>query len=469
PVSARELAAQLRRLEDEPRTVLAAPPPAPSPTRTLSLMRRPGVLGMAIGVAAITVALMSGAVAAYWALTQPGPDGPRGEPIRIGLLHTFNGPLSFHEKPIANATQFAINEVNAAGGIMGRPVEVLLRDGNGREDKFAEQAKDLLETEKVDVLFGCWSAASRKRVEKVCEKHNKFLFFSAGYEGLEDSPAVVYLGGTPNQTLIPLVHWAYTNLRKRRFLLLGSEEIYSRGVNEVLRHELEALGGATVFQRYLPVGEDDFSSVVEEVTAKKIDFIVNTIDGPVNKVLLSELRRKGLKPPAVPTAWASLSETELTQFEVERLVGDYTAGTYFESIDLPQNREFVKRYKARNLGDRVNDSMETAYFGVHLWKKAVEKAGTTETEAVRRALAGMHVEAPEGTIRLADSRHAYRTARVGRIQVESGTMIPQLEIVHTTPGPIAPDPYPDWRTRAEWQAFVDGLFKEWGGRWEKER
>jgi urea transport system substrate-binding protein len=475
PASARELVVALRKLEDEAADAVATPPTTPSPERTRSLMRRPGLLGIAIGAAAIFVSLVLGAVAAYYGL-QPHPNGKNGkngdpgpppEPIKLGLLHSENGPLSFHEKPMIDATQFAVAEVNAAGGVMGRPIEVLQRDGAGREEIFAEKARELLEKEKVDVLFGCWSAASRKRVEKVCEKHNKFLFFCTSYEGLEDSPAVVYLGGTPNQTLIPLVRWAYTDLRKRRFMLLGTEEIYSRAVNEVIKHELEALGAAAVVERYLLVGDDEFSGVVNEVAEKKIDFIVNTIDGTANKFLLKALRDKGLKPPAVTTAWAALSESELSQFQVERLVGDYTAGTYFESIDLPQNRDFVKRFKTRFRTARVNDSMETAYFGVHLWKQAVEKAGTTETEAVRQALSGMSVEAPEGTIRLADSRHAYRTARVGKITLE-GTG-PHFEIVYTTPRTIAPDPFPEWRTRPEWQAFVDGLYKQWGGRWEKDR
>lgn len=465
PTSARELVAKLRHLEDNALNVLG---PYQAATVAAPSVRRAGTLGIILGSTAIVISLLLGATTAYYTFLHPLTAGDqRGNVIRIGVVHTLSGPLSFHERPMVNATKFAIEEINAAGGLLGRSIEVISRDGNGREEIFEQLATELLEDQKVDVLFGCWSAASRKRVEKQCEKYGKFLFFSAGYEGLEDSPGVVYLGGTPNQTLIPLVNWAYKNLNKRRFMLLGTEEIYSRGVNEILKHELESLGAPLVLERYLLVGDDDFSSVCDEIAAKKIDFIVNTVDGPANKFFLSELRRRGLRPPSVSTAWASLSEVELSQFQVERLVGDYSAATYFESLPGTRNVEFIKRFKARFPSDRVNDAMETAYFGVYLWKKAVEKARTTDTEAVRRALAEIEVEAPEGTIRLADSRHAYRVARVGRIGMEG--VMPQFEIVHTSAKPVAPEPFPHWRTREQWRMFADELYQAWGQRWEKVR
>jgi urea transport system substrate-binding protein len=293
------------------------------------------------------------------------------------------------------------------------------------------------------------------------------LFYPTSYEGLGDKPSVVYLGGSPNQTLIPLARWAYADLGRRRFFLLGSENVDSHAANATLRYEIEKLAGKVVGERYVLVGETALGPAAEEIVKSKADFVINTMDGQSNLALVGALRRRGARPPTVPTAWCSMSESELSQFDLKEVVGDYTVANYFESLDTPANKAFVARFNARFPAERVNDAMETAYVGVYLWKKAVEKAGTTETGAVRTALKGLSVDAPEGKLRLAEDLHAWRTARVGRIVSRGGR--PDFQVVFTSPGPLAPEPFPAWQSREKWQGFLDGLYAKWGGRWEKRK
>jgi urea transport system substrate-binding protein len=369
--------------------------------------------------------------------------------------------------PVARATRFAVEEVNTAGGVLGRPVEIVEADGESDEAVFAAKARKLIEDDGVAVLFGCYTSSSRKRVEEVCRQHGRLLFYSAPSEGLEDSPAVVYLGGVLNQTLIPLVKWAYTDLGRRRFYLLGNDAVYSHSVNAVLEHEIARLGGQVVAERYVPFAESDFAATVAEVADMKADMLINTIDGEANRDLKKALRRAGITPAKMPTVWGSLSEIELSLYRVSELLGDYSAACYFESLPGKENAAFVERFRKRYGADaRVNDAMQTAYFGMHLWKRAVEKAGSADTALVRKALPGLAVDAPEGTIRLAQkTQHARRTPRVGKIVEGDGRA--QFEVVSPWREPIDPVPYPPWRTEAAWKKFLDGLYAKWGKKWER--
>jgi urea transport system substrate-binding protein len=292
---------------------------------------------------------------------------------------------------------------------------------------------------------------------------------------LEESPNVVYLGGTPNQTILPLVRWAYSEKRRRRFFLLGSEYVYSYAVNAILEHELEDLGATIAGTHYALLGETRFDKIARRIKEHKEehkddkDMILCSIDGQSNVAFFHALRAAGITPKIVPTVWFNISESELSLFRISGMVGDYSVGCYFATLPRPENRAFLERFQKRYGAEaRVNDAMQTAYFGVYLWKKAVEKAQSTDFAPVREALRNLTVDAPEGPIRIdARTQHAYRTARVGQVEILDGQA--QFNIVYASPGPRAPEPYPGWKTPTEWKQFLDALYKGWGNHWEKHR
>jgi urea transport system substrate-binding protein len=489
---------ELRRLEYLERGGLpeawvppASPPPGAPPTGG----RRPGPLGLWLGGGAILAALVVGAVMAYQKLWPAGEsdedreeerpavvDGGKKPPIKVGFLFSTSGPLVIHEKPILYAAHLAVDEINRAGGVLGRPIEAVDANGASKETVFAEQADRLLKTDRVQVIFGCWTSASRKRVAEVCDKHDRLLFFPCSYEGLEESPHVVYLGGTPNQTVIPLIHYAYTSLKRRRFFLAGSEAVYSLALEAILKDEIRDLGGQVAGTGYLPVGDTNgvgriVDDVKKAIAADKAPlFIINSMDGSGNVAFCNALRKAGVRPDKVPTAWLNISEPELSQFRPADIAGDYSAACYFESLDLASNRAFLERLRKRYIQrERVNDPMEATYAGVYLWKKAVEKAGSLDTGAVRQALRDLSVDAPEGPIRIDPGNlHAWRTARVGRVvsTAEPGSKDSEhaplrFEVVHQSPGPIRPIPFPASRTPKQWRALLDRIKHDLGGAWEK--
>ncbi len=479
PDSARALVERLRQLEDEPSTD-AAPPAPLRPAVARRLMRRPGLLGIALGIVTILVALAVGAYQAYHRLAgdvsgegdhghaaAPDSAAAPGAPWLVGVVHSMSGTLSIHERPVLQATELAVEEINAKGGVLGRPIKLLEEDGASDPDVFAQKARRLIEKDKVAVLFGCWTSSARKRVEEVCREQDRLLFYPVSSEGLEVSPNVVYLGGLPNQTLIPMVRWAYADRKKRRFFLIGSDGIFSHAIHEILKPEIMGLGAEVVGERYAGFAETDFAAAVAEMKRSKADLVLNTMDGQSNISLARAMRTAGLRPPAVTTVWNSISEPELSQFRAGEMVGDCSVGCYFESLPRPENRMFVQRFRRRfGARERVNDPMETAYFGVYLWKKAVERASTTATGALRPALLGLSVEAPEGAVRLDEARlMAWRTALVG--EIVEGERFTGFEIVYSSPGPLPPRPFPEGRSEAQWRAFLDGLYKKWGGHWQR--
>ncbi len=484
PASAEALIERLREIED-PATAAAL---VVLPAQAANGRRRPGRLGLYLGAAAIIAALAIAAVAGYHKLLPTSGEDESdaepatrieasGPPIKVGILHSESGTFSIHERPIIKATRLAIEEINASGGVLGRPIDPVLRDGESQEKVFASKAADLIEQEKVAVLFGCWTSSSRKRVIEACKRHNILLFYPASCEGLEVSPSVVYLGGTPNQTVVPLVQWSYSQSRKRRFFLIGSDYVYSHAANAILEHEILFMGGKVVGKRYALLGENEFADVVKEIKESKAEIILCSIDGQSNVSFCQSLRAGGIRPEGsrlpgqltIPTVWFSIAESELSLFRIGDMKGDYSVGCYFDSIPGKANQEFLERFRKKyGVEERVNDPMETAYFGVYLWKMAVEKAKSFDTDRVRAVLGELTVNAPEGPIRIdALTQHSYRKALVGRLEVIAS--VPRFEIVYTSPNLVRPEPFPDWRSEARWKTFLDDLFKSWGNHWEKHK
>ncbi|MFO0846243.1 MAG: transporter substrate-binding protein [Gemmataceae bacterium] len=468
PENARVLAERLRRLEETVGAEVVPPPPPTAAPAARRLVRRPGVLGIWLGILAIVAAMLVSA-AALWSKLSHHPAGK----IKLGLLHSFTDGMAVHERPVAQATRFAVEEINEKGGVAGRLIEVVQEDGRSSEDTFAEKARLLIEEQGVEVVFGCWSSSARKRVEEVCRRHDRLLFYPAMSEGLETSPNVVYLGGVPNQTVVPLVEWASRRKNKTRFYLIGTDSVFSHAVNEILKDRIADLGGKVVGTHYARAREADFAKAIGEIAGGKVHMVINTLDGHSNHAFCTGMRAAGLTQDKVSTAWVTLSEAEFSTFNAKEIAGDYSVGCYFERLPTRSNAEFVERFRKKyGPGERVNDSMETAYFGVYLWKKAVEKAvekgGTADLATLREALRGLGVDAPEGEVHLdRDNQHAYRRALVGEI-VESRIGL-DFKIIDSSLEPLHPDPFPPGRSEEAWGEFLAKLNKRWGGRWANPR
>jgi urea transport system substrate-binding protein len=475
PPTAHAVVERLRALEDSlpagaSDSAISGPPSAVVPPS-----RRRYGLAVWAGALMVFVALVVVLVVGYKKMFDPpspnlhgdknGRAGePAGEPIKVGILHSVTGTLAFTERPIIDATKFAIDEINRSGGVLGRRIEAITADGKSEAEVFAAQARKLIDEHQVVTIFGCWSSASRKRVEPVCARYDRLLLYPASFEGLEEARHVFYLGGAPNQVLLPVARWAHDQEHKKRFFLIGSESLYSRASHAILSDELKRLGAEVVGDTYTPLGKTKFSAVVRAVQAAKPNMILNTLSGQSNLSLLEALREEGVQPDALPTVWFNVSEHELHYLGEKRMIGDYSAASYFQSVDRPANKAFVARFQ-KHFGETrtVNDAMQTAYFGVYLWKKAVEQAKGTDTDRLRSALKEQQIEAPEGPMRIdAPTQYTWRMARIGRV-VAGG----QFKVVWQSPEALQPMPYPDTRTRAEWQMFLTALYRRWGGHWEK--
>jgi urea transport system substrate-binding protein len=457
--------------------------PAPGPTVTVkepgnTLKRTPpttsfsrrGLLYLAVGA----VALLLAGFGAWWHWGGEGPSKadnanpnftppvPSGPPIKVGILHSFSGTMATSEKPVAQAVQLALEEINASGGLLGRPIEAVEADGGSDEQRFASRAEQLIAQEKVAVIFGCWTSASRKAVKPVMERHAHLLFYPVQYEGIEQSPNIIYLGSAPNQQLLPAVKWVRGEIKGRRYFLVGSDYVFPRMANAILKDEIKALGGEIVGEEYLLLGSPDVGGIIKKIAEAKPDVIFNTINGDSNVAFFRQLRQAGIRPAQTPTVSFSIAEQELSVLGAQDMAGDYAVWNYFQSIDRPENHIFVRKFKAKYGSQAVvSDPMEAAYVGVHLWAKAVAAAKSTDVAAVRLALRDQRLDAPSGHVRLdPGNQHLWKVARFGRIQ-EDG----QFEILSSTERPVPPQPYPPSRKREEWEAMLQEMYKRWGNRW----
>ena len=388
--------------------------------------------------------------------------GKSQPPIRVGILHSFTGTMAISEIPVAEAEQLAISEINASGGLLGgRKVEAILADGCSDWPTFAKQATQLLQVEKVSAVFGCWTSASRKTVQPIFEKQGGLLFYPVQYEGLEESPNIIYLGAAPNQQIIPAVKWTFDNLG-HRFYLVGSDYVFPRAANAVIADQVKALGGSIVGEDYIPLGQSKTQAVVARIKAAHPDVILNTINGDTNIAFFRSLRAAGIYPAEIPTVSFSIGETELPALNPSSCVGDYAVWNYFQTLGGTRNQQFVTAFRKRYGATRVvSDPMEAAYCAVKLWAQAVEEAGTENTEAVQKTIIDQSMAAPEGVVLIdPETRHTWRSVRVGRILADG-----QFTIVWDSGRPIRPQPYPLSRTRGQWQKFLDLLYAHWQGNW----
>jgi urea transport system substrate-binding protein len=364
-------------------------------------------------------------------------------PIMLGLLHSQTGTLAISETSLRDAEILAIEEINASGGVLGRPLEARAPDPKSRSaDLFPRRARRLVEEEGAAALFGCWTSTSRKAVIPVCEEFDRLLFYPVQYEGNECSPQVVYGGAVPAQQILPAVDWLLSTAggRRRRLFLVGSDYVFPRTANYVVKKYLAARGLEPAGEVYMPLGHERFHGVVEMIDASRADAVLSTINGASNVDFFAELAATGVDPDKRPVVSTSVGEDELRSIPAEHARGHLAAWSYFQSLPGDSNRDWVARFRREFGYDRVtSDPMETAYALVYLWRQAVERAGSVATDAVRQVLReGLEVAAPGGPLRVDPrTQHCWKRFRLGRITAER-----QFEVVHESNGPLEPDPFP---------------------------
>jgi urea transport system substrate-binding protein len=385
----------------------------------------------------------------------------RPDPIKIGILHSLSGIMAGSESQLADATLMAIEEINRQGGLLGRPLQPVVADGRSDWPTFASQAEHLIKREQVKVIFGCYTSASRKNVRAVVEKYNHLLFYPVPYEGVEESPNIVYNGASPNQLYIPAVKWSMDHLGKR-FFLVGSDYIWPRIANTIMKDAIFALRGEVVGEDYLLVGSTDVGKMIKKIAEAKPDVILSTIVGNSNGAFYEALSSAGLDSRKIPSMAFAVSEVELTQLDPQKLAGHYSCWSYFQSVDSPVNRAFVQRFRERFGRKRVtNDSIEAGYFGIYLWAQAVKEANSIDVREVRRFLADQSLEAPGGMVYIdGDTQHTWKTVRIAKINPKG-----QFEIIWTSGKPVRPVPYPIYRSKSAWNQMIEEYYKAWGGAW----
>ncbi|NVM93009.1 urea transport system substrate-binding protein [Variovorax sp. SG517] len=384
--------------------------------------------------------LLSSAASAT-ALASPALIRPAyaADTIKVGALYSQTGGLSIVEKMLANGVRMAVAEINAAGGVMGRKVEVVLEDGASDPKTFNEKASKLITRDRIETVFGCHTSASRKAVLPVFERRNAMLFYQTHYEGFECSKNVVYSGAVANQQLANYIPWIVEKLGKKKFFIVGSNYVYPREMSKVSKKLIEQAGAKWMADEYLELGHSEWASVVRKIKESGADVVLSHVVGDSLVAFYREYKNQGMSQAAVPICATVISEIEIAAMGGEYAAGSYTSVPYFMSIDTPANKSFIERYRKF-----VNDpkavtyhSLEAAYFQVFLWKQAVEAGKATTADAIRANIGGQSYDAPGGKVRIdPESLHAWVTPRIGQWQADG-----QSKVVDASPQPVRPLPY----------------------------
>ncbi|MEF8719610.1 MAG: urea ABC transporter substrate-binding protein [Candidatus Accumulibacter necessarius] len=386
------------------------------------------------------------------------------ETIKVGVLHSLSGTMAISETALKETALMTIAEINKSGGVMGKKLEPVVVDPASNWPLFAEKSRQLLSKDKVAVVFGCWTSVSRKSVLPVFKELNGLLFYPVQYEGEELEKNVFYTGAAPNQQAIPAVEYLMSKDggEAKRFVLLGTDYVYPRTTNKILRAFLKSKGvaDADIMEEYTPFGHSDYQTIIAKIkkfsSEGKKTAVVSTINGDSNVPFYKELGNAGLKATDVPVVAFSVGEEELRGVDAKPLVGHLAAWNYFMSLKNPENEKFVKMYKdwakknkLPNAGTVVtNDPMEATFVGIHMWKQAVEKAKSTDTDKVIAAMAGQTFNAPSGyTLKMDETNHhLWKPVFIGEIKADG-----QFDVVWKTKGPIRAQP---------WSPFIAGNEKK---------
>jgi urea transport system substrate-binding protein len=360
-----------------------------------------------------------------------------GNTIKVGVLHSLSGTMAISEVTVKNSELMAIDEINAAGGVLGKKLEPVVEDGASDWPTFAEKAEKLIKKDKVATVFGGWTSASRKAMLPVFERNKALLWYPVQYEGLESSPYIYYTGATTNQQIVPGLDYLKEKGKKKIFLV-GSDYVFPRTANKEIKAYAKANGMTILGEEYTPLGTTEYSTLVNKVVQAKPDAVFNTLNGDSNVAFFKQLKSVGASAATLPVMSVSIAEEEVKGIGVDNIAGQLVAWNYYMTTPGKTNETFVKAFKAKYGADKVtSDPMEAGYNAVYLWAAAVKKAGTTEVEAVKKAAGGISLDLPEGKVTIdGENHHMYKTARIGVIQ-KDGT----IKEVWNSGQPIKPDPY----------------------------
>ncbi|HIO93213.1 MAG TPA: urea ABC transporter substrate-binding protein [Leucothrix mucor] len=379
--------------------------------------------------------------------------------IKVGVLHSLSGTMAISETTLKDTMLMLIEEQNKKGGVLGKKLEAVVVDPASDWPLFAEKARELIEKKKVATIFGCWTSVSRKSVLPVIEELNGLMFYPVQYEGEESSKNIFYTGAAPNQQAIPAVDYLMKDLEVKRWVLAGTDYVYPRTTNKILKAYLKSKGVADkdIMVNYTPFGHSDWQSIVSDIkkfgSAGKKTAVVSTINGDANVPFYKELGNQGVTSEKIPVIAFSVGEEELAGIDTKPLVGHLAAWNYFMSEDNKENAEFIKTWHAfiKDKKRVTNDPMEATVIGFKMWVKAVEKAGTTDVDKVVDAMIGIEVpNLTGGTAKMLKNHHLTKPVLIGEIQ-EDG----QFEVVSRTDGEVAGD---------AWSDFLDGskdLISDW--------
>jgi urea transport system substrate-binding protein len=392
-------------------------------------------------------------IAAATTMLAAGVNAYAADTIKVGILHSLSGTMAISETSLKVVALMTIDEINAKGGVMGKKLEAVVVDPASNWPLFAEKARGLIAQDKVSVVFGCWTSVSRKSVLPVFKELNSLLFYPVQYEGEELEKNVFYTGAAPNQQAIPAVEYLMSKEGggAKRFVLLGTDYVYPRTTNKILRAFLKSKGvkDSDIDEVYTPFGHSDYQTIVANIkkfSAGGKTAVISTINGDSNVPFYKELGNAGLKATDVPVVAFSVGEEELRGVDTKPLLGHLAAWNYFESVKNPVNTEFIKKWKAYAVAKKLpnaatvvtNDPMEATYVGIHMWAQAVEKAKSTDTDKVIAAMAGQTFKAPSGfTLTMdATNHHLHKPVFIGEIRPDG-----QFSVVWKTPGPVRANPW----------------------------
>ncbi|MEB0013810.1 urea ABC transporter substrate-binding protein [Glaciimonas sp. Gout2] len=359
--------------------------------------------------------------------------------VTVGQLHSATGTMAISETGSIQAERLAIDQINAAGGILGRKIKIIQEDGASDWPTFAEKAKKLLQNDHVAAVFGCWTSASRKAVLPIFEKENGLLYYPTFYEGLEQSKNVFYTGQEATQQVLAGLNWVAKEKKAKTFFLVGSDYIWPRTSNKIARKHIEnVLKGSVVGEEYYPLGNTQFGSLINKIKLKKPDVIFADVVGGSNVAFYKQLKAAGVTAKTQNLLTISVTEDEMLGIGGENVEGFYASMKYFQSLDNPANKKFVAEFKAKYGPNAViGDVTQAAYLGPWLWKAAVEKAGSFDVDKVVAASPGIELKAsPEGTVKIHPNHHLWSKTLIGEAQKDG-----QFKVVYTS-DLIEPNPFP---------------------------
>ncbi len=361
--------------------------------------------------------------------------------VTVGILHSVTGTMAISETGSVEAEKLAIQQINDAGGILGRKIKIIQEDGASDWPTFAEKAKKLLVNDHVAAIFGCWTSASRKAVLPVLEQYNGMLYYPTFYEGLEQSKNVIYTGQEATQQILASLDWIHKTKGAKTFFMIGSDYIWPRTSNKIARKHIEGhlQGCKVVGEEYFPLGATQFNSVINKIKLKKPDVIFMDVVGGSNVAFYKQLKAAGINLDKQLLLTISVTEDEIDGIGGENIAGAYASMKYFESLKNPNNEAFVGAFH-KMWGDKtvIGDVTQAAYLGPNLWKLTAEKAGSFDVDKIAAASPGIEFKgAPEGYVKIHPNHHLWSRSRIGLAKTDG-----QFEVVYETPELIEPNPFP---------------------------